>query len=212
MLEYKLLLPESQEDRADALLFLPGYGQSIIRVESEITNTCRDLLRAIVQPPIALSGRNKFGWANVDVTVLPLHFDREQMQASIEQVIALAVQMKIDRHVQRLFIAGFSQGGVVAAHAVDQAPDVFAGAVLSHAILVPELLTPADRFSLPPLQILQASPDQDPMVTKVDREIMLKWFAAKGAADSNYQIVGGNHAFTPQIATMIETTIKEWQK
>lgn len=212
MLEYKQLLPESQEELADALLFLPGYGQSISRVESEITNTCRGLLRAIVQPPIALSGRNKFGWANVDVTVLPLHFDREQMQASIEQVIALAAQMKIDHYLQRLYIAGFSQGGVVAAHAVDQAPDVFAGAVLSHAILVPELLTTSDRSHLPPIHVLQASPDQDPMVTSLDRELMLKWFAAKGPAGSKYEIVGGNHAFTPTISAIIETTIRAWQQ
>jgi predicted esterase len=210
MLHRKILMSEGELKSKVGLLFLPGYGQSIEDVEVLLRPVCRDMLRVLVQPPFPIRNRGKYYWAQFEKAVRPLAFDQEQIRTAIHQVLALATQVIEQHHLDRLFLSGFSQGAVVAAHALDQSPGQFAGAVLSHPIILPALLD-SSTVPLPPLLMLQSPIGDDDFVTAIDHQHMLEWLEARGR-DVQRKEVNGGHAFTEEIASAIESALTDWRK
>ncbi len=211
MLRRKLLHSEELSDSRDGLLFLPGYGQCIAGVESQLKEICRDMLRIVVQPPMPIGETGRYRWADFDRNVRPLVFPPVQISSGIARVHTFARQIKERYRIERLYLAGFSQGAVVAAHAIDQSPDLFAGAVLSHPVLVPALLN-RDARMLPPLHVIVSLDHLDSYVTRVDRFAVLKWLDRRGSVGSGIRKVESGHAFTEEVATEIEDTITRWRK
>jgi predicted esterase len=210
MLHHEILMSEGELKSKDGLLFLPGYGQSIEEIEPLLSSICRDMVRVLVQPPLQIKNKGKYYWAQFEKDVRPLAFDQEQIRTAIHQVLALALQVKEQHHLRRLFLSGFSQGAVVAAHAIDQAPGQFAGAVLSHPIILPALLE-GGTVPLPPLLMLQSPIGTDDFVTAIDHQHMLEWLEARGSVVHRKEVTGG-HAFTKDIAAAIESAISDWRK
>lgn len=210
MLRHRLLHPDSSTDPSDGLLFLPGYGQNTDDVEPHIRAICRDMLRVIVEPPVPIKGTNKFRWAAFDHKIRPLVFAPEEIFRGIELVMELSQALMEERGIQRLYLAGFSQGAVVAAHTVEHHPQFFAGAVLSHPILLPALLN-KETTNLPPLFVILSLTHLDNYVTATDRLKVLEWIDSKGSGGSGCKKVHGAHAFTPEVAAEVELAIKSWQ-
>ncbi len=212
MLDHRILLPDTPSDSVDMLLFLPGYRQSIADVEQLVSQICRDMVRVIVEPPLATSAQGKYSWAKFDPKVRPLQFNPEHIQAGVDAVVSLTRDVQIASNVGQVYLAGFSQGGVVAAHTVDQYPSHFAGMVASHLILVPELVAKPRYEPSPPIHPIFSDPGLDDMVTEDDRQRVLGWLVQKNMPEYARTDLPSKHDFNLAVAQTMQAVVQRWQR
>lgn len=211
MLNHNIVSPDIQTDREDMLVFLPGYRQSLADVEQLVSQICRDMVRVIVEPPLSTS-LGKFSWAKFDPNVRPLKFNAEQIQAGVDAVVELVQATKLANNASRVYLAGFSQGGVVAAHTVDQYPSSFAGMVASHLVLVPELLARSNIAVSPPIHAIFSEPGIDGMVTDDDRQRVLGWLVQKDMPEYARTDLPIKHEFNLPVVQTIQGVVQRWQR
>lgn len=212
MLDHSILLPDGPSDSGDMLVILPGYRQSSADVQVLVSQICRDMIRVIVQPPLATSAPGKYCWAKFDPKVRPLQFNPAQIQAGVDAVVELANTVKAASDADQVYLAGFSQGGVVAAHAVDQYPASFAGMVSSHFILVPELLAQPKVELSPPIHAIFSDPGSDDMVTDDDRQLVLGWLVQKSMSEYARTDLPVKHEFNLTVAKTMQLVVHGWLK
>lgn len=145
------------------LLLLHGIGSNERGMAALAPHLDPRLLVLSVRSPLAI-GPDAFAWFRVTFTPQgPVVHPDEAAQAleTLPRFAEEAVQA-YGADPARVFVAGFSQGGIMALGALLVAPERFAGAAMMSGRLPPEVLTraaPAARLAGKPVLVLHGTQD-----------------------------------------------------
>lgn len=127
-------------EKAPALLLLHGVGANEAGLIPFAQGQDPRLAVFLLRAPLAF-GPGQFGWFQVSFTAAGPVIDRAQAEQSrrllIDFVRRLPAAYGVDP--QRLWIAGFSQGGIMSASAALTAPTEFAGFGILSGRILPEI-------------------------------------------------------------------------
>ncbi len=155
-LAYRIRPAQAGQDRAPCLLLLHGVGAN----ESGFVEMARRLdprLAVILLRGPLVFAPGRFGWFQVKFTPTGPAIDPAQAEASRRTLLQFIGRLPAAHGVdpQRIWIAGFSQGGIMSASVGLTAPGSVAGFGLLSGRILPEVLPLVDR-SDPLLNKLQA--------------------------------------------------------
>jgi phospholipase/carboxylesterase len=153
----------SADTRPPLLLLLHGVGSNELAMAALAPSFDPRFLVVSVRSPLEL-GPYAFGWYPVDFTPDGPLIDVAEARAGWDRAVAFideAVDV-LGADPERVFLAGFSQGGIVSLAAMLTAPEKVAGAVCMSGRLPPELLPFAaepDRLRGKPVLIVHGTRD-----------------------------------------------------
>ncbi len=126
--------------KAPALILLHGVGSNEANLADFAARLDPRLTVILARGPIAF-GPAQFGWFNVRFTPAGPAIDAAQAEQSRRQLIAFAQGLPAAYEVDpaRIWIAGFSQGGIMSASAALTAPDTLAGFGILSGRVLPEI-------------------------------------------------------------------------
>jgi len=155
-LAYRLRPPQAGRDKAPCLLLLHGVGAN----ESGFVEMARRLDPRLAVIPVRgplVFAPGRFGWFQVRFTPTGPAIDPAQAEASRLKLLQFIGQLPAVHGVdpQKIWIAGFSQGGIMSAGVGLTAPGSVAGFGLLSGRILPEILPLLDRGD-PRLRRLQA--------------------------------------------------------
>lgn len=213
MLGHQVFESEKNRDRQAAVIVLPGYDQTVRDFEPILSDLCREMVRIVVHPPRELRRGSKVkpAWIDVDARQRPLKFSPEQTREGAYQVAEFAMQVREMYEVSRVYAVGFSQGGIIAAHAVDAYAQCFNGVVISHGSVVPEALY-QEKTPCPPLYAVFSEPSMDAVMSPEHREHLLAWMAVRGRESIGYTNLPVPHVFNAPVAQVVSQKITHWDR
>ena len=114
--------------------------------------------------PIEL-GQNAYGWFHVTVTPRGPEIDAAEARAGWKHIASFIDELVIeyDADPARVFIAGFSQGGIMALATMLTVPEKLAGVACMSGRLLPEVLphaAPAEQLRNKPVLIVHGTRDE----------------------------------------------------
>jgi phospholipase/carboxylesterase len=178
--------PAQQQGQSPLLLLLHGLGSN----ESDLFSLAPmlDPRFTIVsaRAPLVM-GPGSFAWFSIDFTADGLHIDVEEGRQSLAKVVQflgeLGDALPIDR--SQVYLAGFSQGAMLAAAVTLAQPDLLAATVLMSGAVVPELVVSAAE-NIAGFRLAQVHGRWDPVVpVKLGRQASA-YLIARGA-DLDYR-------------------------
>lgn len=146
------------------LLLLHGVGSNELSMASLADAFDPRFVVISARSPIEL-GPYAFGWLHVTFTPHGPMVDRDEAKAAWKRVASFIDEAAAayDADPTRVFVAGFSQGGIMALATVLTAPEKVAGAVCMSGRLLPEVLPHAaspDRLRDKPVLIVHGARDE----------------------------------------------------
>lgn len=128
-------------ERAPLLLLLHGVGSNERSMASLAAAMDPRLLVVSARSPIAL-GPESFAWFHVTFGSEGPVIDRAEAEAGWRHVARFVDELvaAYDVNPRRVYLGGFSQGGIMALAALLTAPEKIAGAVVMSGRLLPEVL------------------------------------------------------------------------
>ncbi len=150
--------------RPPLLLLLHGVGSNELAMAALAPDFDPRFVVISVRSPIEV-GPFAYGWYPVDFTPAGPVIDAEEARAGWDRLTAFVGEAvtAYDLDPVRVFVAGFSQGGILALAALLTAPEAIAGAVCMSGRLPPELLPHAvepDRLRGKPVLVVHGTRDR----------------------------------------------------
>lgn len=123
------------------LFLLHGIGSNERQMAALATFLDPRLLVISVRSPLTI-GADAFAWFHVRFTAQGPSIDKDEALGGLKvlsRFVSDAVQ-KYGGDPERVFIAGFSQGGIMSLVSILTEPELFAGAICMSGRLIPEIL------------------------------------------------------------------------
>jgi phospholipase/carboxylesterase len=150
--------------RPPLLLLFHGVGSNELSMASIADRFDPRFVVISARSPIEV-GAFSFAWFPVEFTPNGPVIDRDEIRAATVQA-GRFVEEAVDAYDadrEHVFVAGFSQGGIIALATLLAEPDMVAGAVCMSGRLPPELLPPVvspDRLRAKPVLIVHGARDE----------------------------------------------------
>ena len=199
--------------RPPLLLLLHGVGANERQMTAIAPAFDPRLVVVSARSPLSLgrgtSGQEAFGWFHVTFTADGPAIDREEAAVGWAHVAHFADEA-VDAYgadPARVFVAGFSQGGIMALAALLTAPERFAGAAVMSGRLLPEVLPhAADDDALRGTHVLLVHGIEDEKLG-----IQLARWAREQLAEFplavDYHELSMGHGITPESLAVVTTWI-----
>lgn len=155
---------ETEDGRPPLLILLHGVGANERQMAGLTSELDPRFLVISVRSPLAL-GADAFGWFHVSFTPDGPVIVEEEATVGWEMIARFTDEAVAEYGVdpERVYVGGFSQGGIMALTAQLTAPERFAGAVCMSGRLLPEVLphaVPPERLRGKPVMIVHGEHDQ----------------------------------------------------
>lgn len=155
--------PSAGQGKPPVLVLLHGVGSNERDIAALAPAMDPRFLVVSVRSPITL-GPDAYAWFNVRFTAQGPVISVQEAKAGWE-TLARFIQDVVAEHggdASQVYLAGFSQGGIMALAALIATPELVAGAVCMSGRLLPEVLphaAPRDRLAGKPVLILHGTAD-----------------------------------------------------
>jgi phospholipase/carboxylesterase len=153
-----------EDDRPPLLLLLHGVGANERQMAAIAAHLDPRFLVLSIRSPLAL-GREAYGWFHVTFTPRGPQIGAEEAAAGWQAIARFADEAvaAYGADPRRVYVGGFSQGGIMALAALLTAPERFAGAICMSGRLLPEVLPLAagsERLRSKPVLIVHGTHDE----------------------------------------------------
>ncbi len=163
-LDYKIVnVPAHMDDSTHAVLLLHGIGGNTQTMQALGKSLSKDLLIVNVQGTYNIEG-NKYEWYHINFTQKPALPNFEQVEISKKALVHLMQQLVEEYNISQgnLFLAGFSQGGIISCNLLFEKPELLSGIIVLNGRIAPhqamEISSP-EEFKKSAVLIIHGSKD-----------------------------------------------------
>ena len=138
-LKYIIKKPPNNVEKQNVLYFMHGYMQNLPDYANHVINQFGDnYVTVILQAPYEISlASGDFSWFDSDISDNDTIFNEDHLKESLEKIL-FCIDKIIEKekiNPARIFIGGFSQGGIMACKLALEHPDVVDGFIVHNTKL-----------------------------------------------------------------------------
>ena len=208
-LKYIIKRPPNNAEKQNVLYFMHGYMQNLPDYANHVINQFGDnYVTVILQAPYEISlASGDFSWFDSDISDNDTIFNEDHLKESLEKIL-FCIDKIIEKekiNPARIFIGGFSQGGIMACKLALEHPDVVDGFIVHNTKLPNVYQVRTDKSVYKRLSGLVINGKYDKIINPINSKQIANTFIALGAKIQSKELEIG-HEF-PKLS---RDMINEW--
>ena len=208
-LKYIIKRPPNNAEKQNVLYFMHGYMQNLPDYAHHVINQFGDnYVTVILQAPYEISlASGDFSWFDSDISDNDTIFNEDHLKESLEKIL-FCIDKIIEKekiNPARIFIGGFSQGGIMACKLALEHPDVVDGFIVHNTKLPNVYQVRTDKSVYKRLSGLVINGKYDKRINPINSKQIANTFIALGAKIQS-EVLEIGHEF-PKLS---RDMINEW--
>ena len=208
-LKYIIKRPPNNAEKQNVLYFMHGYMQNLPDYAHHVINQFGDnYVTVILQAPYEISlASGDFSWFDSDIFDNDTIFNEDHLKESLEKIL-FCIDKIIEKekiNPARIFIGGFSQGGIMACKLALEHPDVVDGFIVHNTKLPNVYQVRTDKSVYKRLSGLVINGKYDKRINPINSKQIANTFIALGAK-TQLKVLEIGHEF-PKLS---RDMINEW--
>ena len=208
-LKYVIKRPPNNAEKQNVLYFMHGYMQNLPDYANHVINQFGDnYVTVILQAPYEISlASGDFSWFDSDISDNDTIFNEDHLKESLEKIL-FCIDKIIEKekiNPAKIFIGGFSQGGIMACKLALEHPDVVDGFIVHNTKLPNVYQVRTDKSVYKRLSGLVINGKYDKIINPINSKQIANTFIALGAKIQSKELEIG-HEF-PKLS---RDMINEW--
>lgn len=184
-LKYIIKRPSNNSEKQNVLYFMHGYMQNLPDYANHVINQFGDnYVTVILQAPYEISlASGDFSWFDSDISDNDTIFNEDHLKESLEKIL-FCIDKIIEKekiNPARIFIGGFSQGGIMACKLALEHPDVVDGFIVHNTKLPNVYQVRTDKSVYKRLSGLVINGKYDKRINPINSKQIANTFIALGA-------------------------------
>ena len=184
-LKYIIKRPPNNVEKQNVLYFMHGYMQNLPDYAHHVINQFGDnYVTVILQAPYEISlASGEFSWFDSDISDNDTIFNEDHLKESLEKIL-FCIDKIIEKekiNPARIFIGGFSQGGIMACKLALEHPDVVDGFIVHNTKLPNVYQVRTDKSVYKRLSGLVINGKYDKRINPINSKQIANTFIALGA-------------------------------
>ena len=184
-LKYVIKRPPNNAEKQNVLYFMHGYMQNLPDYANHVINQFGDnYVTVILQAPYEISlASGDFSWFDSDISDNDTIFNEDHLKESLEKIL-FCIDKIIEKekiNPARIFIGGFSQGGIMACKLALEHPDVVDGFIVHNTKLPNVYQVRTDKSVYKRLSGLVINGKFDKRINPINSKQIANTFIALGA-------------------------------
>ena len=184
-LKYVIKRPPNNAEKQNVLYFMHGYMQNLPDYANHVINQFGDnYVTVILQAPYEISlASGDFSWFDSDISDNDTIFNEDHLKESLEKIL-FCIDKIIEKekiNPARIFIGGFSQGGIMACKLALEHPDVVDGFIVHNTKLPNVYQVRTDKSVYKRLSGLVINGKYDKRINPINSKQIANTFIALGA-------------------------------
>ena len=184
-LKYIIKRPPNNAEEQNVLYFMHGYMQNLPDYANHVINQFGDnYVTVILQAPYEISlASGDFSWFDSDISDNDTIFNEDHLKESLEKIL-FCIDKIIEKekiNPARIFIGGFSQGGIMACKLALEHPDVVDGFIVHNTKLPNVYQVRTDKSVYKRLSGLVINGKYDKRINPINSKQIANTFIALGA-------------------------------
>ena len=187
-LKYIIKRPTNNAEKQNVLYFMHGYMQNLTDYAHHVINQFGDnYVTVILQAPYEISlASGDFSWFDSDISDNDTIFNEDHLKESLEKIL-FCIDKIIEKekiNPARIFIGGFSQGGIMACKLALEHPDVVDGFIVHNTKLPNVYEVRTDKSVYKRLSGLVINGKYDKRINPINSKQIANTFIALGAKNT----------------------------
>ena len=208
-LKYIIKRPSNNAEKQNVLYFMHGYMQNLSDYAIHVINQFGDnYVTVILQAPYEISlASGDFSWFDSDISDNDTIFNEDHLKESLEKIL-FCIDKIIEKekiNPARIFIGGFSQGGIIACKLALEHPNVVDGFIVHNTKLPNVYQVRTDKSVYKRLSGLVINGKYDKRINPINSKQIANTFIALGAK-IQFKVLEIGHEF-PKLS---RDMINEW--
>ena len=208
-LKYIIKKPPNNVEKQNVLYFMHGYMQNLPDYANHVINQFGDnYVTVILQAPYEISlASGDFSWFDSDISDNDTIFNEDHLKESLEKIL-FCIDKIIEKekiNPARIFIGGFSQGGIMACKLALEHPDVVDGFIVHNTKLPNVYQIRTDKSVYKRLSGLVINGKYDKRINPINSKQIANTFIALGTKIQS-KVLEIGHEFPKSSRDMIN----EW--
>ncbi len=208
-LKYIIKKPTNNAGKQNVLYFMHGYSENLSDYKHHVINQFGDnYVTVILQAPYEISlASGDFSWFDFDISDSDTIFNENHLNESLEKIL-FCIDKIIEKEKispARIFIGGFSQGGIMACKLALEYPDVVDGFIVHNTKLPNVYQIRTDKLDYKRLRGLVINGKYDKILNPINSKQITNTFISLGAKIQSKELEIG-HEF-PKLSRDV---INEW--
>ena len=184
-LKYVIKRPPNNAEKQNVLYFMHGYMQNLPDYANHVINQFGDnYVTVILQAPYEISlASGDFSWFGSNISDNDTIFNEDHLKESLEKIL-FCIDKIIEKekiNPARIFIGGFSQGGIMACKLALEHPDVVDGFIVHNTKLPNVYQVRTDKSVYKRLSGLVINGKYDKRINPINSKQIANTFIALGA-------------------------------
>ncbi len=184
-LKYVIKRPPNNAEKQNVLYFMHGYMQNLPDYANHVINQFGDnYVTVILQAPYEISlASGDFSWFDSDISDNDTIFNEDHLKESLEKIL-FCIDKIIEKekiNPAKIFIGGFSQGGIMACKLALEHPDVVDGFIVHNTKLPNVYQVRTDKSVYKRLSGLVINGKYDKRINPINSKQIANTFIALGA-------------------------------
>ena len=184
-LKYIIKRPSNNAEKQNVLYFMHGYMQNLSDYAIHVINQFGDnYVTVILQAPYEISlASGDFSWFDSDISDNDTIFNEDHLKESLEKIL-FCIDKIIEKekiNPARIFIGGFSQGGIIACKLALEHPNVVDGFIVHNTKLPNVYQVRTDKSVYKRLSGLVINGKYDKRINPINSKQIANTFIALGA-------------------------------
>ena len=208
-LKYLIKKPSNNPGKQNVLYFMHAYTENLPDYKHHIINQFGDnYITVILQAPYETSlASGDFSWFDFDISDTDTIYNENHLNESLEKILFCIDEIIEKEKISpdRIFIGGFSQGGIMACKLALEYPDVVDGLIVHNTKLPNIYQIRADKSKYKRLKGLVINGKDDKIFNPINSKQIANTFLALGATIQSKELEIG-HEF-PKLSRDV---INEW--